>query len=407
MVLPRKAQNADDSMWLFFTMLFLVIDYARPQDVIPQLDIIRPAMLVIMILAYFIVVNRGISKSYSSQVRVIWYFILLMGIHTLFARNNYWAFQVTSTMLAYMPFVVSTVVVVNSVKRIKNLVMLYIVMMIYIACYSLIHGGRGSGNYFMDENDVSLFINMWLPFCFFLLLYDKSKWKRLIYLTGLVTGISAVIVSFSRGGFVGLICMGAVVWLYSPKKKVSLLVILLCVAALYLGVGEKYWQEIDTITDTKESTANERLMSWATAWDMFLDNPFGVGPGNFAVRFPEYQGNRFKHGMWGRVAHSLWFTLLPELGVLGVILYSKLLFYNLKDISYLKNINTVNNDDDDVKYIKAIAASLISSLAGYFSSASFISVLYYPHYWYLTALICALVNTVNNTLNYSDSTSSY
>ena len=39
------------------------------------------------------------------------------------------------------------------------------------------------------------------------------------------------------------------------------------------------------------------------------------------MHFPEYQGERFKKGMWGRVAHSLWFTLLPETGVLGVVIF--------------------------------------------------------------------------------------
>ena len=34
-----------------------------------------------------------------------------------------------------------------------------------------------------------------------------------------------------------------------------------------------------------------------------------------------------------------------------------------------------------------LGMAFISSLAGFFASASFLSVLYYPHYFYVTALI--------------------
>jgi hypothetical protein len=128
-------------------------------------------------------------------------------------------------------------------------------------------------------------------------------------------------------------------------------------------------------------------LSWKAGWDMFLDNPLGVGGNNFPMRFPEYQSKEFKKNMWGRAAHSLWFTLIPELGVFGILIYLLLLRYNLKDVLLLKNVN--NKEDADLRYIYLIAISTLASLAGFFASATFLSVLYYPHYWYVTALIVA------------------
>jgi uncharacterized membrane protein len=77
----------------------------------------------------------------------------------------------------------------------------------------------GPGNYFQDENDVALYINIWLPFCFYLLLIEKKKFHRLIYLTGLLSGLLAIVISFSRGGFVGLVAVGIVIWSFSKKKN--------------------------------------------------------------------------------------------------------------------------------------------------------------------------------------------
>lgn len=246
----------------------------------------------------------------------------------------------------------------------------------------------GSGNYFEDENDLSLFINMLLPFSYFLLLHEKGVYNKLFYAAGIVIGLAGVVVSFSRGGLVGLLCVGFVIWLGSSKKVLSIVLLFLLGLGVFMYSGDEYIAEMKTITDTSEGTANERMLSWKAAWKMFLDNPLGVGGNNFQMRFHEYQSDEFSRGMWGRVAHSLWFTLIPELGIVGIFIYFNLLRYNIRDILYVKRINS--GDDRDLLYLQAISAAMLASLAGYFASGTFLSVLYYPHYWYMTAVIVVM-----------------
>ena len=265
--------------------------------------------------------------------------------------------------------------------------------MIYVSGYALTHGGKGSGNYFMDENDVSLYINMWLPFCYFLSFVEKKRIIRLLYITGLIIGVSAVVYSGSRGGFIGLIAVGFIIWLYSPNKLFTLIVISLTALVMVVLASKSYWNEMSTITDLSEGTANARIESWKAAWRIFIDHPLGVGGNNFQVWFDKYQSGYFKRGMWGRVAHSLWFTLIPELGIAGIYLYFSLLYHNLKNIFYLKNIK--NSETVEIKYINHLSLAFLGSLAGYFSSGTFLSVLYYAHYWYLTAIIIATSNIAN------------
>jgi probable O-glycosylation ligase (exosortase A-associated) len=286
-----------------------------------------------------------------------------------------------------MPFILSVLVCVYSIERLKSFMKFYVGLMVYVALYAMTHSGVGSGNYFADENDLSLYINMVIPFCYFLFPVEKKKWTKVFYAAALMIGLLTVVVSFSRGGFIGLVIMFVIVWLVSPRKMATVFVIFVLGTIVYFYSGEEYRQEMATVTDTKESTANARLMSWASAWDMFLDNPLGVGGNNFQVRFPEYQGDRFSRGMWGRVAHSLWFTLIPELGIVGIVIYFRLLFYNMKDIFSLKTKKKELSDDE--RYLNSMSIAFVASLAGFFASASFISVLYYPHYWYLTGVIVA------------------
>lgn len=372
--------------WFFFAILYLVVDYGRPQDLL-HIGFMRPGMVCVLILTFFLFSNKGFLISKSRQTNIIWCFAILTAVYIPFAVNTFYAYHTTRIMLLYIPFILSIVVCVNCIERLRKMITVFTALMIYISAYSLLHGGHGSGGWFTDENDVSLFINMWLPFCFFLILNEKGIARKIFYAVGLVTGLMAIINSFSRGGFIGLVCMVFVIWLVSPKKLITLALICAIGFAVYTYSGEAYKNEMSTVTDTNEATAQGRLLAWRAAWDMFVDNPLGVGGNNFQIRFPEYQSAEFKRGMWGRVAHSLWFTLLPELGIVGVILYLSLLYYNLKDIFYLRKIRFDNNSD--LRYLHTLSLAFIASLAGFFASATFISVLYYPHYWYMTALIVA------------------
>jgi hypothetical protein len=385
------------SPWFVFTLLYLVIDYGRPQDILP-IGFLRPAMFMILTLTVFVLFDRKFLNPKEKQTKLIWAFIALTAVYVPFAVNNFFAYTTTKTMLLYMPFILSTIMCVISMGRLKSIMFIAACIMIYVSCYSLFYKGVGSGNYFKDENDLGLYVNMWIPFCYFLFAAEKGKLKKIVYASGLLIGIASIVVSFSRGGLIGLICVFFVIWLFSPRKVISLAIVCVLAALVFFLAPKDYWSRMETIKDTSKGTAHERILSWEAAWDMFLDNPLGVGGNNFQVRFPDYQSSEFLKGMWGRVAHSLWFTLIPELGIVGIIIYFLLLYYNIKDILYLKGINK-GKKDGDLLYLQYFSRGTIASFAGYFATGTFLSVLYYPHYWYLTGLIVAAVNIGKKTLS--------
>jgi len=388
---------SEESKWFVFTSIYIVLDYARIYQEL-HLGFLRPLLLMTLLLTYYIVNSGEYYKAKSKQTTYMWLFIALMACYIPFVRNNYYAYITTKSQLLYMPFIISIIITVNSIGRLKKFIFLLICIEIYIAIYAFLHGGFGPGNYFLDENDLSLYLNMWLPFCYFLFFAFKNKIKKLLCLTGLVIGLLSIVVSFSRGGFVGLVGMSFVLWLFSKKKILSFFLILFLSGLLFVFAGEEYWAEINTTTNTEEGTARGRIESWKSSWRMFLDNPLGVGPGNFMVMFPEYQSDFFSRGMWGRVAHSLYFTLLPELGIVGIYIFLSLLYYNVKDIFRLKNIQ-IDEYDENKKFLNYMGRAFIASLTGYFASATFISVLYYAHYWYLLGIIIATVNISSKYLD--------
>jgi len=391
----QKNQYAsNNSLWFLFTVLYIIFDYTRVYQEL-HLGFLRPLLIITFILVYFIFSSGEYHRAKSKQTTCIWLFILLLSCYIPFATNNHHAYIATKTQLLYMPFILSVILTVNTIDRLKKFILILICIMIYIAIYAVTQSGLGPGNYFLDENDLSLYINMWLPFCYFLFFAYKKKIAKLICLTGLLIGLLSIVISFSRGGFVGLIAMVVVAWLVSKKKIISIFMIIILAGLMFQFAGEKYWAEMETTTNTEDGTAKGRIESWKAGWRMFLDNPLGVGGNNYPVRFPEYQTDYFKRGMYGRVAHSLWFTLIPELGILGILIYLTLLYYNTKDSFILKSIHFDDNDED-LKFLNYTGRAFIASLTGFFASATFIAVLYYAHYWYLTGIIVAALHVSKN-----------
>jgi hypothetical protein len=203
---------------------------------------------------------------------------------------------------------------------------------------------------------------------------------------------------------------------------------LVVVLFMIIAAPEEYWEEIKSTTsdETLETgTGAQRMYTWEIGWEMFLGNPImGVGQGNFPWTFEEYQGDRTfqDRSLAGRAAHSLYFTLLPELGLVGFGLFMGMLLHSFKDLRWVshtavrygirkaypgigKEMNhpedVLNRDKlrDALFFARAIEAAFI----GYLVSSIFVSTLYYPTFWVLTALAVSLRNCVAAEMRLKDS----
>lgn len=373
-----------DRRWFLILLFFLIVDLGRPQEILP-IGSLRLGLVATVLLASHLCFTKHRSSPMIVQSRLIIYFTLLLACYIPIANNNYLAYLAFKTMCLMLPFLLSSIILLNSRSRLLIVCSMYGVLVILTSIYSLFHGGIGPGGILGDENDMCLFLVSFLPIILFLLGQEKKKINKLFWLLGVFIVSIAIVVTQSRGGFVGFLGMIVVYWVFS-KKKILMFFGISCIAFVMLIVGgETYKKDMATISDITENTANIRLLSWQAGWDMFLDNPQGVGGNNFPVRFAEYQPEEFQRGMWGRVAHSLWFTLIPETGVLGIFLYFMIIKVNLRDLKYLYQ----SKKGADFEFYRPLAIALYACFAGFFAAGSFISVLYYPYFWYLSVLVAS------------------
>jgi len=146
---------------------------------------------------------------------------------------------------------------------------------------------------------------------------------------------------------------------------------------------------------------------------MFLDHPImGVGQGNWPWNVGRYQPEedlRYRRSESGRAVHSLYFTLIPELGLIGIILFSGMLYFSHKDMRQLlkterehlkKKVEQKLIDFENNLFIyqlhktRFIIFGINGALIGYLVSGAFLSVLYYPHFWLLIAVSTAISNII-------------
>lgn len=381
----------------------LFIQYSQIHHIVPGLSGLRlPAILTILLtLQLFLSGTIIFSKS---QTKLYILLLMVMALHIPMALNNYWAMNAARSMFEYFILYMAIITFIDTPKKFNHLVFSFLAAHLFLAGYATMNSGfvRGYFGFLGDENDFALSLNIALPFAFFLSLDQRTT--RFFYLPSTILLIYAIMATLSRGGFIGLIAVGLYSWLKAPLRSKILATALIALLAIFMASygPESYWQEIATIGEegTSEGTGGERMFHWKIGWLMFLDNPiFGVGQGNLPWEFRKYEVEAgFEEGFKGRsragrAAHSLYFTLLPELGLVGVLIFLGMLFSSIKDLKLVRRTTISQSSQvrlDDAPRILYMTCALEASLLAYLVTGTFISVLYYPHFWILLAFIVSL-----------------
>jgi len=406
----RKAYD----LAFYLTVAYLALEYGRPQNTFPGLAQLHLPGVVTGLLLVALLGSRRVIVSHI-QTKLFIGLLIFMAAHVPFAANNYWAYQTTRGMAIVFVAYLAITTFADSLEKVQIMINTWLVVLIYQAINGIIHGGVGIGGFFQDENDLALVLNIGVPFAYFLSLETQRPLRKLmLQLIGVLLAVASIF-TFSRGGFVGLVGVLIYCWWKSPGKGRSTFIVATFITAIISFAPTGFWEEIETLKKGRqESTAATRIYLWDKAWKMFIDHPVtGVGPGNFPWNVEKYERPRQAiggklHG--GRAAHSLYFTLISELAVPGILVFTIMLYSDYRDKKEIIKIakgkkesisgNTRNLPDGgeqpskDIKTAQFVALALNGSLVGYLISGAFLSVLYYPNFWIILALGVALKQAV-------------
>ncbi len=171
-----------------------------------------------------------------------------------------------------------------------------------------------------------------IPFNF-LLIRDRISFFRIFGAVSVMVSIFVLILTFSRGSFLGLGCL-IIFYLWHKGKRLSsglfLLVLILIVAVCSYFPVKNNFSRFGTkgIIYGRAYTSilsEYRIIRLKTAFRMLRDYPFfGVGLNNYRTRFDEYRSMDKKrlhkieipHEI--KIADNMYLTLLAETGLVGV-----------------------------------------------------------------------------------------
>ena len=189
-----------------------------------------------------------------------------------------------------------------------------------------------------------------LPIALIALLRWRSWPQRLFAASALLLGSSALFLSYSRGGWLGMVAaLGAAVLLlvlrqtrhWPPlwRRLFPLLLIAVAVCVLVVAVTQIEPLRIRVMSlaaGRGDSSNNFRINVWLAAIEMIQERPWlGIGPGNsaFNLIYPLYQQPKFN----ALSAYSVPLELLVEGGIPNLIAALGLLFASLRaGLSQLK-----------------------------------------------------------------------
>jgi len=396
------------SMFPFYLIIFyLFLEYIRPHGFVPFLAYLHLPAITIILILFSMLFSKYL---YLKDKQTILFLILLseMVIHGPIAFNNYWAFQMFYIMAGLFIVYLGIVNIVNTDFKYYRLINFWLIIFLFLSIIGITKKGVGMGGFLGDENDFCMTLNMGLPFALFGIFSAHKIFVKIFFIILICLMLSSIL-TYSRGGFIGLVAVTIYCWVISNKKIALATIIGFFIAFALFIAPPSYWERVQTITtesqnlETQSGTGSARVYSWKLGWHLFLNNPIiGVGQGNFPWRAGEAEDE--KGVLWktrslkGRVAHSLYFTLLPELGLVGILIFVTMIICSLKDLKFIKKATKSSTDifsKEEGKKIYYLALALEGGLVGFLASSVFISTFYYPNFWILCGFIVSLKKIVS------------
>ena len=249
-------------------------------------------------------------------------------------------------------------------------------------------GGSGlAGN----PNDLALMLNLLMPITGALFVISRRPLLRAIAAAALVLSVAAVIVTFSRAGFITLAAialMSLAAMVRRGAAGTALLIVFLGVGAFLVMPGE-YFARLSTITNFESDptgSAQGRWSDYFLSLDYIRQHPLtGAGLGQDLLALNEARG----HDTW-RSVHNAYLQAAVDLGLPGATLLVALLvcsFANTRKVQRRLRVATVN-----LSHLAILAQGVRISLVAFAVAAFFHPIAYQFYFFCLAGLAVALVN---------------
>jgi O-antigen ligase len=378
--------------------LFSIMVLFRPYELIPGLGFLSATAFYFAAatLAIFIpsqLATEGNLSTFSTEVKAILAMTVIALLTVPIAKDPVLAWDKFNDpfIKAVLIFIV-LVNVVRTRRRLMGMMWLSLGIGIYLsyAALDMYMSGKFTveeyrvavdvGGMFGNPNEMAMHFVMMTPLVITLGIASKSKLMRWTYFAMAVMFVGANMVTYSRGGFLGLLgCSAVLAWKLGRKYRLNVTIASVVVGGIAIAAAPGNYglrmlsifvPGLDAVgsSDQRKELLERSLMVTAR-------NPWGIGIGNFPIV-----------GVRNLQTHNAFTQVSSELGILGLIAY---LVFMISPFRKLSAIERTLFDGDKLDWFYYVSIGLQASIIGYMVSSFFASVAYNWFIYYLIAYAVA------------------
>ena len=390
-----------------FVLLFIfsVVLYVRPYEFFPFLSgFMQMAFYTgVATILVFAISQLSIEGNFTARPREV-NLALLLGLAALLSMpmavsiDDAWktfSEQLLKTLIIFL--VLANVI--RTEMRMKLLILLVLAVSIYLSVnalndyrlgtfatgaletHDLRIGGRIKG-LFENSNDLALHLVSMIPIAVALGLSKAGMFRKLVYFGAAALMTGAVIVTFSRGGFLGLVAAGVILARrLGRKNKGATTAAIVFAGILFLAMAPGAYSSrlgsiFNSAADLTGSSSQRTEVFKRSVWVTLRYPIFGVGIGNFYHKSPR-----------NLVTHNAYTQVGSEMGIAAMVIYIMFLVHPIRRLRLIEN---QSYEKPDQRWFYYLSIGLEASLVGFMVSSFFGAVAYQWYVYYLVGYAIGL-----------------
>lgn len=342
----------------------------------------------------------------TGMLAVLWFVFFLSTFLSAFYPDAAWAQLTKVSKILLMTFV--TAMLINSKQRLFALFAVVAFSLGFFGfkggIWAILSGGGSAdsqvlgpeGTFLGGNTEIGLALNMNLPILLYMRRHVKRMWLRHLMLAAFFLTIIAIIATYSRGALLGLIAVVGFIIVLSKARAWGIALLVIGIPLVLTFAPERWIGRMQTIkTYEGDASAMGRIHMWILSMRIAADRPF-LGGGfrcmteEITLRyFPESPDRGFD-------AHNIFFQILAEHGVTGLVLYAGLIIVTF---GTLGRIHRRARDNLDLVWMADFARMIQGSLVAYVVSGFFLSLCYFDLFFLLVAATAAMSVLLKTELN--------
>lgn len=396
------------SYWLILIYLFL--EYVRPQTLYPVLDFLPWAQIVLVFVpvVFFLIEGQTYNVKNWANLLIILYFGVIV-LSSIFAISFEHSFSKWIEFLIWVHVYFLIINIVNNESRFLVFLLTFLLYNFKMSQHSFFgwakHGfgysgwGTGGGpGWFQNSGEFGIEMCVFFPISLYFIFGLKRHWqwwKKLFFYLMPFTALSGMVSCTSRGVILG---GGATLFwiLLKSKHKVKGIIALFVIGiAFQMVLSDEMRTRFDLAGDDK--TSQHRLDRWRKGIEVTNEHPFlGIGYFNEHIVYTDFV-NKGEIVKGSYLCHNIFIQCMLELGYTGLLVFVLMILFTFINNHRTRKLARENLNENHFLY--NIAYGLDAALIGLLVSGFFVTVLYYPYFWINLAMTVALNNIARKKLS--------